>query len=110
VGAVAVAPDGSWLASGGGDWMVRIWDPVTARERMILSGHKGAVSAVAVTADGSWLASGGRDGTVRIWDPVTGQKIGLMRVDNTINACASLNVNTLAVGGAAGLYLFEFSN
>jgi len=110
VRAVAIAPDGSWLASGGRDGTVRIWNPVTGQERMILKSHNGAVSAVAIAPDGSWLASGGRDGTVRIWDPVTGQKIGLMRVDNTINACASLNVNTLAVGGAAGLYLFEFSN
>ena len=66
--AVAVAPDGTWLASASEDGMVRIWDVATGRERAVLHGHTGAVSAVAVAPDGSWLASASDDGTVRIWD------------------------------------------
>ena len=76
VEAVAVAPDGSWLASGGGDGTVRIWDVATGQERAVLTGHTGGVMAVAVAPDGSWLASGGGDGTVRIWDVATGQRTG----------------------------------
>ena len=41
VSAVAVAPDGSWLASGGWDGTVRIWDVATGRERAVLHGHTG---------------------------------------------------------------------
>ena len=37
--AVAAAPDGSWLATGGGDRTVRIWDAETWKERAILTGH-----------------------------------------------------------------------
>ena len=72
--AVAVAPDGSWLASGGWDKTVRIWDVATGQERATLTGHTGIVIAVAVAPDGSWLASGGWDKTVRIWDVATGQE------------------------------------
>ena len=72
--AVAAAPDGSWLASGGHDGAVRIWDVATGRERAKLTGHTGPVAAVAVAPDGSWLASCGRDRKVRIWDVATGRE------------------------------------
>jgi WD domain, G-beta repeat/APAF-1 helical domain len=108
VQAVAVAPDGSWLASGSGDGTVRIWDVATGSERATLKGHTRSVEAVAVAPNGSWLASGGWDGTVRIWDVATGQVRTLIRVDGSISAAAWVGSNTLAIGGSGGLYLFGF--
>jgi WD40 repeat protein len=69
VTAVAVAPDGSWLASVSDDWTMRIWDPATGKQRAHLAGHEGPVTAVAVAPDGDWLVTTSRDNTVRIWDP-----------------------------------------
>jgi len=63
---------------------------------------------VAVAPNGSWLATGSNDHTIRIWDVVTGQALALMRLDNTINVCAWLGINGLAIGGPAGLYVFDF--
>jgi len=105
---LVVAPDGSWLASGGRDGTVRLWDVATGQVRVSLSGHAGQVTAVAVAPDGSWLATGGEDGTVRIWDTATGQALALMRLENSVKANAWLGVNTLIVGGPGGLYLFDF--
>ena len=89
VNAVAVAPDGSWLATGSSDGTVRIWDVATGQERAVLHGHSGRVYAVAVAPDGSWLATGGaRDKKVRIWDAATG---------DTRAALASREVNVVAI-------------
>ena len=71
---VAMAPDGSWLVTGGQDGRVRVWDVATGQERAALQGHTAWVSAVAVAPDGSWLASCGLDETVRIWDVASGRE------------------------------------
>jgi WD40 repeat protein len=70
--AVAIAPDGTWLASVGKDTTVRLWDTATGTQRATLTGHDGIPYAVAVAADGTWLATGGTDATVRLWDAASG--------------------------------------
>ncbi len=77
-------------------------------QRTTLTGHSGEVFAVAVAPNGNSLVSGSGDGTVRIWDVASGQARALMRLDNPANAAAWVNTGMLAVGGPAGLYLFDF--
>ncbi len=78
VGAVcAVLTDGrTFLASGGDDGTVRLWDPATGEQNRVFNGHTGLVFGVcAVPVHGrTLLASGGDDGTVRLWDPATGEQ------------------------------------
>jgi WD40 repeat protein len=101
---VAIAPDGTWLASGGDDGSVRIWDPVTGRQRAVLDGHTGTVTAVAIAPDGTWLASAGDDCSVRIWDPATRRpRAALFDRHNWLEAVAIAPDSTwLASGGDGG--------
>jgi WD40 repeat protein len=81
VHAVAVAPDGSWLASGSSDRTLRIWDTSTWDERAVVTGHgasQAGADAMAVAPDGSWLASGGWDRMVRIWDTSTWDELAVL--------------------------------
>jgi len=61
------SPNGSLLASAGGDATVRLWDPASAELLATLYGHASGVTSVAFSPEGSYLASGGLDATLRIW-------------------------------------------
>src|SRR5262244_2736500 len=63
---VAIAPDGTWLATASNDKTARIW-AADGTPRATLTGHTDWVTRVAIAPDGTWLATAGRDGTVRTW-------------------------------------------
>ena len=64
VQSVDFSPDGTQLASGGADGVVRIWDPVEGHCRMRLEAHPYGIRIVRFSPDGAWVASGAEDGTI----------------------------------------------
>jgi WD40 repeat protein len=79
VGPLAYSPDGRLLASGGADWMVRLWEPATGKEVGRFEGHRSYVQAVAFSDRGALLASGSFDKTVRLWDVAARKELRVLR-------------------------------
>lgn len=70
---LSFSTDGTTLASGGRDDIVRLWDVSAGKERFALRGHAARVQALAFSTDGKTLASGDMSGVIRLWDARTGK-------------------------------------
>jgi WD40 repeat protein len=64
---VIFSPDGSLLASAGGDSTIRLWDSDSGELLLTLDRHTNAVTSLAFSPDGRSLASGSLDGSVIVW-------------------------------------------
>ena len=68
VSALGFSASSRWLATGGTDGMVKLWD-VTNRTLMYsLKGHLGCINSVRFASDERTVASASDDGTTRVWN------------------------------------------
>src|SRR5580704_12692552 len=70
--ALALSSDGRWMASGGDDKTVILWNAATGEEQWRLTGYSDPIIALAFSPDGRRLASASTGGRVKIWDVQTG--------------------------------------
>ncbi|TRT94600.1 MAG: protein kinase [Microcystis sp. M_OC_Ca_00000000_C217Col] len=75
VQSVVYSPDGRYLASGGGDNTIKIWEIATGRELCTFAGHSDWVRSVVYSPDGRYLASASSDKTIKIWQVATGKQL-----------------------------------
>jgi WD40 repeat protein len=73
--AVAFSSDGTTLAAGCSDGVIRLWDVTSGDVRFTFSGHRGNVLHVAFAPDGRTLASLGEDRVLNLWHLATGQRL-----------------------------------
>jgi WD40 repeat protein len=72
---LALSPDGSLLASGARDGVVRLWSAADGKLARELKGHGRDVYSAAFHPDGRSLATGDYDGKILHWDLTSGKLV-----------------------------------
>ena len=110
VDALAISPDGKWLASGAGDSTIILWDTSDGMvlRRWIAHNYQ-PVLTLAFSPDTRYLVSCGKDRKAVIWDLRDGaSKAAVLDLDSTVLTCAwSPDGKTIATGfqdGSARLW------
>ncbi|KAF8842627.1 WD40 repeat-like protein [Paxillus ammoniavirescens] len=75
VAAVAASSDGHWIATGGQEKNITIWNAATCEKVMVLKGHTDCVRSLAFSPDSARVVSGSEDKTVIVWSATTGKRL-----------------------------------
>ncbi|RCG25928.1 TIR domain-containing protein [Sphaerisporangium album] len=106
VTAVAFAPSGDTVATGGADSAVHLWDvrdPAMPRRVATLHGHRGDVTSLTFAGRDSTLVAADEQGQIVIWDTREARQKAGLREPGAVNS-VSFGARTaiLAAGGSGG--------
>lgn len=108
--AIALTPDGCFIAIGDEGGAVRVMNTRTGEEIGKIDGDGLRVNAIAISFDGTRVAYGNEEGVMWVWDVAESRELARWHGDNPISACTLIpgQPGRLAVGDAGGaLYTLE---
>lgn len=72
---VWISDDEKYIATGGHDYQVTLWDMKTGEKIREFKGHKGPVYCMVISSDNKYIVSGAGDFSVKLWELETGKCI-----------------------------------
>ncbi len=77
------------MPDSGFEFVLRIWDMVSANEWLTFNGHTGAIKACAFSPDGTRIVSASKDKTLKIWDIASDTELHTLKGHTgAVNACS----------------------
>lgn len=108
VNCISFNPDGSLIAAGSDDNLVRVWELEKGTLINTFKGHTGEVRSVAFTPS-SRLVSGSDDGSVRLWDVANGAHRILKSHTHPVKSVACTS-GWVAYGTSSDVHLYDIAN
>lgn len=100
--ALALSPDGKWLAAGGADSKLRIWNLDDKTCAATLEDHAGWIQSLAFSADGKFLVSASADRTSIVWEAGTWKRLYRLDEKEPVQAAAFSPDGQLVLNVLAG--------
>lgn len=100
---ITFSPDGKFLASGGRDGVIRIWEMQNGGESITLNGHRASIKGINFSPDGKYLVACDESTTIKLWDISNQREIytrqgtppapyeSLQKCENTIGHCGDIS-------------------
>ena len=76
---VCFSGDGRILASGSGDWTIKLWEMPSGNLLNTMMGHESTVLSVCFSPDGRLLASGSWDYSIKLWEVPSGKLLNTLK-------------------------------
>ena len=89
--------NGSLLASGGPESVVRLWDPKSGKSITKLVGHTDNIRDILLSDDGEVILTASSDQTVKVWSVIAGRCMHTLTMHNESVWCMYSNDPRLAV-------------
>lgn len=83
INTMAISPDGTLMASGDSDKLIKVWDVATGRELRTLSGNSGRVNMCHFDATGKYVVAMLNDGEVKTWEARSGKEVSSFPADGS---------------------------
>lgn len=74
---IAISPNGKYIASGGFDQSIILWDISTGKKINTFAGHRAQISSVSFSCDSQIIASTSTDGALKLWQISTGEELNI---------------------------------
>ncbi len=107
VACVCVSSDGKYLASGGYDRRINLWDLEKRRFKTKLGRQKGWVTALCFSRDNKVIASLGDDKRLNLWEVATGKHRATFQTPLATSLTFGLDSRTVVLGCIDGTVRFR---